>query len=261
LSAELFDYQQLHSLYSPFCLLSLILYEYYFITDFCFFSTTLVWLSASVFFYIGVYEVTQAQYSAVMGSNPSEFQSANGYTDDDQRPVESVSYNDITTANTGFLAQINSQLASQIPSGYRFDLPTEAQWEYACRAKTTTALNSGKNLEKTDYYDSNLNEVAWYYFNSPGNTCSVGIKQPNAWGLYDMHGNVWEWCKDRYNQNYYTTCGDCSDPVGPDTGSSRVRRGGSWNGSPDCCRSAGRYNNNPSSGNNYVGFRLVLVHE
>ena len=216
-------------------------------------------------FYIGRFEVTQDQYFAIMNTNPSGFRkgafASERPTISANYPVEQVSYNDITTANTGFLAQINSQLASQIPSGYRFDLPTEAQWEYACRAKTTTALNSGKNLEKTDYYDSNLNEVAWYYFNSPGNTCSVGIKQPNAWGLYDMHGNVWEWCKDRYNQNYYTTCGDCSDPVGPDTGSSRVRRGGSWNGSPDCCRSAGRYNINPSNGNNYVGFRLVLVHE
>ena len=212
-------------------------------------------------FYIGVYEVTQAQYSAVMGNNPSEFQSANGYTDDDQRPVESVCYNDITTVNTGFLAQINSQLASQLPSGYKFDLPTEAQWEYACRAKTTTALNNGKNLENAENYDSNLNEVAWYFDNSPDTTSSVGLKAPNAWGLYDLHGNVLEWCKDWYDDSYYTTCGDCSDPVGPDTGSGRVRRGGSRSGKPYGCRSACRGGSNPSDGNDRIGFRLVLVKE
>ena len=210
-------------------------------------------------FYIGIYEVTQAQYSAVMGNNPSKFQSANGYTDDDQRPVESVSYNDITTANTGFLAQINSQLASQLPSGYRFDLPTEAQWEYACRAKTTTALNNGKNLENAENYDSNLNEVAWYFDNSLDTTSSVGLKAPNAWGLYDLHGNVLEWCKDWYDDSYYTTCGDCSDPVGPDTGSGRVRRGGSRSGKPYGCRSACRGGSNPSDGNDRIGFRVVLV--
>ena len=210
-------------------------------------------------FYIGKFEITQAQYLAVLGSNPSEFQSSNGFTDEEQRPVENVSWDDINTASTGFIDKINEQLSAQLPSGYKFDLPTEAQWEYACRAGTTTALNIGKNLENTDYYDSNLNEVAWNFFNTPGTTSSVGLKIPNAWGLYDMHGNVDEWCKDRYNQNYYTTCGDCTDPQGPNSDSNRVKRGGNSFIYPNYCRSANRSSRSPSVRECDTGFRLVLV--
>lgn len=181
-------------------------------------------------------------------------------TDSANYPVEQVNYNAITTADTGFLPQINSQLASQIPSGYRFDLPTEAQWEYACRAGTTTALNNGKNLIATSSLDSNLSEVAWYYQNwgqSNNKTHVVGEKQPNAWGLYDMHGNVWEFCKDRFKNNFYATCGDCTDPFYAG-GGLRVYRGGSWIENPDSCRSAWRYITWTGL-NKEHGFRVVLV--
>ena len=214
-------------------------------------------------FYIGRFEVTQDQYFAIMGTNPSSFKEGAGAgvrpTISANYPVEQVSYNIITMANTGFLAQINTQLASQLPSGYRFDLPTEAQWEYACRAGTVTAFNNNKNLINNSL-DSNLSEVAWYYPNwgeINNKTHRVGEKLPNAWGLYDMHGNVWELCKDWYDSSYYTTCGDCSDPF-CDSGSYRLVRGGAWNQDSSSCRSANR-TFTLSNSSSYLGFRVALV--
>ena len=207
-----------------------------------------------------------------MGINPSYYKGED-VTSNKQRPiemannpVERVTYDMTTTADTGFLSQINSQLSAQIPSGYKFDLPTEAQWEYACRAGTTTALNNGKNLENPSGLDTNLSEVAWYYQNwGESNTKhhAVGCKAHNAWGLYDMHGNVWEWCKDWYRKTYYEEClasGTMTiDSQGPDTGSSHVCRGGAWSRNPYSCRSASRY---PESDTGSIyGFRLVLVKE
>ena len=137
-------------------------------------------------FWLGKYQVTQAEWEAVMGSNPSQFTGAN-------LPVECVSWDDISGPG-GFLEKANRFAAE----GGKFSLPTEAQWEYACRAGTTTALNNGTNLtSETDAYP-NLDEVAWYRENSSGTTHPGGLKKANAWGLHDMHSNLWEWCADWY---------------------------------------------------------------
>ena len=145
---------------------------------------------------------------------------------------------------------------SQLPRGYRFDLPTEAQWEYASRAGTTTALNNSKGLtlERNRCYDQD--EVAWYCENSGGKTHPVGQKKTNAWGIFDMHGNVFEWCRDWYGD--YPK-GHVADPVRPSTGSDRVLRGGSWNDGIRFCRSACRCFDGPDIRNFSLGFRLALV--
>ena len=219
-------------------------------------------------FWMGTYELTQDQYFAVMGTNPSEFKEGAAAsvrpTTSANYPVENVSYNDITKADTGFLAQINTQLAGQIPTGYKLDLPTEAQWEYACRAGTTKALNNDKNLISTNTSDSNLSEVAWYkqnWGNENNKTHAVGALASNTWGLYDMHGNINEFCKDLYVYGYYGICGNCTDPVGPDTGSKYVVRGGSWFSDPKYCRSACRDSSALYVRSQYTGFRLALVKE
>ncbi len=202
-------------------------------------------------YWLGKLEVTQAQYQAVMGTNPSEFPGAN-------LPVETVSWNDAMD----FCAQLtaNEKAAGRLPSGYEYTLPTEAQWEYACRAETKTALNSGKNLTSKDECPNmdecpEMDEVGWYWYNSGNKTHSVGQKQSNAWGLYDMHGNVFEWCLDWYG-DYPSSA--VVDPTGPDTGTYRVIRGGSWSNNAGDCRSAYRSYNAIGSWNK-GGFRVALV--
>ena len=133
-------------------------------------------------------------------------------------------------------------------------MPTEAEWEYACRAGTTTALNNRKALTSARGQCRNLDEVAWYDENSV-TTHPVEQKRPNAWSLYDMHGNVWEWCQDWYGE--YPS-GSATDPTGPSSGSGRVLRGGSWVGYAGCCRSARRGRFPPSFRSFYLGFRVVL---
>ncbi len=194
-------------------------------------------------FYIGKYEVTQSQYSALMDKNPSEFIGANN-------PVEMVSYDDAKA----FCDKMNLKYLNILPKGYKFDLPTEAQWEYACRAGTNTALNNGKNLTKESAC-SNLDEVAWYSENSGKTTHEVGQKKPNAWGIYDMHGNVWEWCRDWYGEYPKE---DVTDPTGAYSGYCRVYRGGSWNNYVSDCRSAYRNYSGPGNRDNGLGFRIVL---
>ena len=196
-------------------------------------------------YWLGKYEVTQAQYEAIMGNNPAYFKGG-------KRPVEQVSWNDAKD----FCRKLNERYAGKLPAGYKFDLPTEAQWEYACRAGTTTALNNGTNLTSARGACSNLDEVGWYDKNYGSNAHKeFGQKRPNNWGLYDMHGNVFEWCRDWYGS--YT--GDATDPLGPSSGSIRVFRGGSWSFCARFCRSANRDDWNPGDRASYLGFRLALV--
>jgi formylglycine-generating enzyme required for sulfatase activity len=177
--------------------------------------------------------VTQRQWQQVMGNNPSGFQDCG-----DDCPVEEVSWDDAQE----FLGNLNRM---EQTNTYR--LPTEAEWEYACRAGSTTRFCCGDE-------EAELQDYAWYDENSEKKTHPVGQKQPNAWGLYDMHGNVWEWCQDWYRKY---SVGPVTNPRGPDTGERRVLRGGSWNGIARNLRSAGRNDGNPGYRNSFIGFRVA----
>jgi len=183
-------------------------------------------------FFMQTTPVTQGQWKAVMGSNPSHFKNCG-----DDCPIESVSWNDAQK----FIKKLNQKEGT---SKYR--LPTEAEWEYACRAGTTTAYCFGDD-------ESKLKEYAWYDKNSDNKTHRVGFLKPNLWGLYDIHGNVWEWCLDWYGD--YPT-GTLNDPMGTNTGSYWVLRGGAWGSSDRYCRSASRGYSPDSYGSSF-GFRLV----
>lgn len=196
-------------------------------------------------FQISKYEITQAQYQAIMGVNPSYFKFENN-------PVENVSWEEARS----FCDKLNEKYKSSLPQGYRFDLPTEAQWEYACRAGTETQLNSGKNLTTRTGKCLNLDEVSWYYENSDKKPHPVGLKKPNAWGIYDMHGNVWEWVRDWYG-NYPSD--DVVDPLGPQKSTKRVFRGASWGDYAMYHRSARRIIIDPIYKFIDLGFRIVLT--
>jgi formylglycine-generating enzyme required for sulfatase activity len=195
-------------------------------------------------FWMGKYEVTQGEYLAVMGSNPSYF------TGDTNRPVETVSWYDATNY-CGTLTQ-RERAGGRIATNSVYRLPTEAEWEHACRAETSTRFSYGDDPGYT-----NLTNYAWYSDNSGGTTHPVGQKLPNLWGLYDMHGNVWEWCQDWWSYNL--PGGIAIDPQGPATGSSRVIRGGDWGSFAGFCRSADRYGGYPGYRLDYVGFRVLLA--
>ena len=188
-------------------------------------------------FYLGKYLVTQQQWEAVMGSNPSEFKGP-------KNPVEEVSWDDCQQ----YLDKLNKRQGN--PAS-KFVLPTEAQWEYACRAGSKTRYCFGDD-------EKQLGEYAWYGANSGDKTHPVGEKKPNAWGLYDMHGNVWEWCQDWYDGGYYAKS-PTDDPTGPATGSDRVDRGGSWFNPAWGCRSAGRNGYGPGFRDYFLGLRVSLV--
>ncbi|MCP4273750.1 MAG: SUMF1/EgtB/PvdO family nonheme iron enzyme [Gammaproteobacteria bacterium] len=185
-------------------------------------------------FYMQKTEVTQGQWRTVMDSNPSSFKQGDNY------PVENVSWDDVQE----FIAKLNKE------SGENYRLPTEAEWEYAARAGTTTKWYCGDN-------EGCLDSIAWYNANSDEKTHPVGTKQPNNWGLYNMGGNVWEWCQDWYDDGYYKNS-PADDPTGPEAGSNRVIRGGCWYFSARYCRSSDRSSFGPSFGNGIIGFRLVL---
>jgi len=191
-------------------------------------------------FKMGVHEVTQAQYEQVMGVNPSEFKGADN-------PVEKVSWDDAVE----FCRRL-SDLPAEKSAGHVYRLPTEAEWEYACRAGTTTKYSFGDD-------ESDLGDHAWFLENflenSGTNTHPVGRKGPNAWGLYGMHGNVLEWCQDWYGD--YPS-GSVTDPSGATSGSYRVLRGGGWHDTAGFCRSAYRRRFLPSIRNYYFGFRVCL---
>ena len=202
-------------------------------------------------FYMGVFEVTQKQWELVMGSWPGSGPSSS-YGRGGTYPAYYVSYNDIRGSSSGARWPASSAVDAssflgklRARTGLDFDLPTEAQWEYACRAGTATTYYWGDSMDGA---------YAWYYNNSGSKTHPVGTRLPNAWGLYDMSGNVWEWCRDWYGTLAYGT-----DPVGSASGSYRVDRGGSWNSSADLCASSYRDNSDPSYRHFNYGFRLVRV--
>jgi formylglycine-generating enzyme required for sulfatase activity len=183
-------------------------------------------------FWLGRHEVTQAQWEAVMGSNPSHFQGP-------RRPLEQVCWNDVQV----FIDRLNQAAGQAV---YR--LPTEAEWEYACRAGTAGRWSFGDRAAQLGAY-------AWWPGNSAGQTHEVGQKRPNPWGLYDMHGNVWEWVQDWYGP--YAAAAQ-TDPAGPETGVHRVFRGGGWRfGDASAARSALRLWQDPALAFPYVGFRLA----
>ena len=198
-------------------------------------------------FWVGKYEVTQAEYQAVRGSNPSQFQGAS-YPNAPQRPVERVTWNDAMAYCS--LLTATEAAAGRIPAGYQYRLPTEAEWEYVCRAGTTTEWNTGASLVCGQANFSGC---------GPGQTTVVGSYPANPWGLFDTHGNVWEWCLDWWDGSANYPSSAVSDPY-VSSGPYRVGRGGSWFNSAVACRSAFRTNYFlPGFTNDLIGFRVVLA--
>ena len=197
-------------------------------------------------FRLGKYEVTQGQWKSVMGTEPwkglAEVQA------DKDCPATCVSWNEATE----FCEKLTAieRKAGKLKANEEYRLPTEAEWEYACRAGTETAFSFGDD-------ESKLGEYAWFDGNAKNvgeqYAHKVGLKKPNPWGLHDMHGNVWEWCSDWYDGKLIGGV----DPIGPEEGSSRVLRGGGWGDFPGCCRSAYRYYYVPSIRYSHLGFRVA----
>lgn len=186
-------------------------------------------------FQMGIYEVTQSQWAAVMGDNPSYFVG-------EDNPVECVSWSDCQL----YISKLN-----ELDPDHTYRLPTEAEQEYCRRAGNDTRYCFGDD-------EHELGNHAWYSANSNNQTHQVGQKDPNAFGLYDMHGNVWEWCLDWYGRDYYAHSPSL-DPLGPVQGTYHVRRGGGWNSEAEDCRSSFRYGLDPVSGYGSIGLRLVRI--
>jgi formylglycine-generating enzyme required for sulfatase activity len=202
-------------------------------------------------FALGKFEVTQEQWQAVMKSNPSSFKGS-------QLPVTNVSWND----TQDFLARLQT-----IDPKHNYRLPTEAEWEYACRAGVEGAFSTGefsrpneKMIASTskdpEEAEMILGTLGWFDSNSFNHPHPVGQMKPNPWGLFDMHGNVREWCQDWYDSNYYKS-NPIDDPQGPQTGAMKVNRGGSWQSPAELCRSAARAYDLPTERNSLIGFRIV----
>ncbi len=184
-------------------------------------------------FWMSKNQITQEQWEAIIGNNPSSFKGPD-------HPVEYVSWQDCQD----FCRRLSDKI------GKKCRLPTEAEWEYACRAGTETEYCFGDKLEDLSHY-------AWFALNSVSTTHPVGKLKSNNWGMYGMHGNVQEWCQDWYNESYYRDS-PVKDPEGPNSGYNRVVRGGSWLRKPDFCRSAHRDGDTPNTACNYIGFRIVV---
>ncbi len=204
-------------------------------------------------FYMDTHLVTQEMYESLMGSNPSRWKG-------EKNPVEQLRWSDAVlfcnkrSERDGFKPCYDPETWACDFSADGYRLPTEAEWEYACRAGTTTPYFFGSSPAK-------IGEYAWYEKNSGGHPRPVGQKKPNPWGLYDIAGNVWEWCNDYYDVDYYTVS-PRSNPTGPAQGQNKVLRGGAWRFSDDNCRSGYRYNEAPGSadvcfGYDIYGFRCV----
>ena len=191
-------------------------------------------------FYIGKYEITQKQYLSIMGDNPSKNKEENN-------PVERVTYYNAIE----FCNKLNEITKNQRPSGYEFTLPTEMQWEYACRAGTSSSLNNGKDLSQINGSSDELNEIAWYKANSDSKTHAVGTKKCNNWGIYDMHGNVAEWCIDAFigNEQAKSVTNEAKCAI----------RGGAYFYEPNKLRSSSRGANAPNTLSSGFGFRVALV--
>lgn len=179
-------------------------------------------------FHMGKYPVTQGQWKTIMGNNPSSSKQGDNY------PVENVSWEDAQV----FIQKLNSS------TGKSYDLPTEAEWEYAARSGGNSSTSS----------ESSLDSYAWYDSNSGSKTHPVGEKQPNPLGLYDMSGNVWEWCQDWYGAY---SARSATNPKGPSSGAFRVLRGGSWGSGAGLCQSGYRHGSSPDDRSSRIGFRLV----
>ena len=186
-------------------------------------------------FYLGVTEVTQEQYQKVMVTNPSKVKGP-------QNPVERVNWAEAVE----FCGKLSAMPAEKT-TGHVYRLPTEAEWEYACRSGTTTAYGYGDDAFR-------LGDYGWFRSNSDTKPHPVGEKKPNAWGLYDMHGGVYEWCQD-WSGAYPS--GSATDPTGATSGSYRVYRGGSWDYYAWSCRSAARYGGSPVYRSSILGFRVL----
>jgi hypothetical protein len=191
-------------------------------------------------YWLGKFEVTQGEFMALMGKNPSHFKG------DTNRPVEKLSWYDAQAYCQELTRR--EQKAGHLPSGYQYRLPSEAEWEYACQARTTNLFSFGDSVTEAAQY-------AWTLENSEGTTHPVGQKRPNPWGLYDMHGNVWEWCSDWFAPY---PAGPLTDPVGPASSKFKVFRGGGWNQAVEFARSRNRFMMSPSNGIHFVGFRVAL---
>jgi formylglycine-generating enzyme required for sulfatase activity len=222
-------------------------------------------------FYLATFDVTQGEYQEVMGMNPSSFSAAGPHDlrftpplspdemktrasdakkvagkDTHRHPVEMISWADATE----FCRRL-SALPKERAAQRAYRLPTEAEWEYACRAGSTTQWYCGND-------EASLKAHTWFWDNAGGTTHPVGQKKPNAWDLYDMHGSVWQWCADWFDANYYRHA-PLSDPTGPLRGTIRVLRGGVWNFSASDCRSAFRFHNEPTARFDSYGFRVLFV--
>lgn len=206
-------------------------------------------------FQIAKYELTQKQFKAIMGFNPS-LPNISGFIGDDL-PVGKIT----REIALEFCKQLNEKFSNKLPKGFKFDLPTNAQWEYACRAGSTAALYNGKELTQTGTQCKNLDEIAWYGGNSAQiGVHTIGLKKPNAWGIYDMLGNVCEICKDSY-EDY--TAEDRIDPISKNSSWSQLYRGGDCGSRPEHCRSAYRFDFRPRKphANGHMGMRLAIVAE
>jgi formylglycine-generating enzyme required for sulfatase activity len=193
-------------------------------------------------FWISRHEVTQSEYEALTGTNPSHFKEGGA-----NRPVEKISHYDAMAYCAALTGR--ERTAGRLPQDYEYRLPTEAEWEYACQAGSTNRFAFGEDPGEADPY-------AWTAENSDAQTHPVGQKLPNRWGLHDMHGNVWEWCSDWFDR---FPPADVRDPSGPGQGKFKVFRGGGWNQDAEFARTANRFMMAPNTGIHFVGFRVALA--